>query len=103
MRALLLVILGGIFIGIWFAVVRKLRAGRRHQSEVQKLLKLAAAEGTLTPAQIQAALGYSKEKADAALLRLRQEGLAEFDVDESGAPRYRVAQGAIEARKNKGW
>jgi DNA-binding IclR family transcriptional regulator len=78
-----------------------LRLGPR--TEAQKLLALAAKEGTLTTAQIQAALGLSKKEADEALTNLRREGLAEMDLDEAGAPIYRVQQAALEARKNKGW
>ena len=64
---------------------------------------IAIVTDTLTPAMIQAALGMEKAEADAALTRLRQDGLAEFDVDESGTPVYRVQKGALEARKHKGW
>ena len=103
MRAILLVILGGILMGLWIAFGIRGGARRRRKAEVQKLLALAAQEGTLTPAMIQASLGWSKEKADAQLTRLRQDGLAEFEVDEAGAPRYRVDPAALEARKHKGW
>jgi hypothetical protein len=102
-KAIWLVLVAGVLLGLWFAFGRALTAGRRKKREVQKLLALAAAEGTLTPQMIQAALGYSKEKADKALAGLRKEGLAEFDVDGTGSPVYRVDPKAIEARKGRGW
>jgi hypothetical protein len=103
MRAMWFIIIAGVLLGLWFVFGVGRRKSRRNKAEVQKLLALAAKDGTLTPAMIQAALGMEKEEADAALTRLRQDGLAEFDVDESGTPVYRVQKGAIEARKHKGW
>ena len=47
--------------------------------------------------------GVSKDEAEKQLVELRNEGLAQFDVDENGTPVYRVDPGAIAARKNKGW
>lgn len=104
MRGIWLVIFAGVLVGLWFAFGWKRGRGRRRRkAEVQKLLALAAKDGTLTTAMIQAALGFDKEAADRALTDLRKDGLAEFDVDESGAPVYRVSKDAIEARKHKGW
>ena len=101
MKVVWLLLVAGVVLGLWLFFGG--RGRRRHKAEVQKLLALAAKEGTLTTAQIQAALGLSKKDADDALTHLRQEGLAELDLDETGAPVYRVQQAAIEARKHKGW
>jgi hypothetical protein len=102
-RGLWLVIIAGVLIGLWVALWPRFGRRRRHRLEVQKLLALAAKDGTLTPAMLQASMGLSKEDAEGQLVELRKEGLAEFDVDEEGKPRYRVDPNAIEARKNKGW
>ena len=99
-----MVILAGVMLGLWFAF--GWRAKRRQKlklAEVQKLLALAEKDGLLTPAMIQAALGVEKAQADDALTDLRKEGLAEFEVDENGAPVYRVSKDAVAARKHKGW
>ncbi len=103
MRGLWGVIFAGIVIGLVFAFGWMRSSRRRRRREVQKLLALAAKEGTLTPAMLQAALGYSKEGAEKALGRMRSEGLAQFDVNDSGEPVYRVEQAAMEARKHRGW
>ena len=81
-----------------------LRAGKRaeEKAEVHKLLVLAGEHGTLAPPQLIAA-GYSKEEAADALKLLKQSGLAEFDVDDTGTPVYRLHKSALEARKRKGW
>jgi hypothetical protein len=96
----------GLLIVVLFVVLLALLAGRSAikksaQSEVQKLLKLAK-DGTLSAPQLIAS-GYDKQGAESALKRLRDLGLAEFDVDESGAPVYRVQKAALEAQKHKGW
>jgi hypothetical protein len=103
-RAILAVIVAGVLLGLWLAFGwRKARRSRARRAEVQKLLELAAKDGTLTPAMLQAALGWDKEKAETALSGMSKDGLAQFDVDESGAPVYRVEQKALEARKHRGW
>jgi len=84
----------------WISAVRGARRAER-SAEVQKLLALAAGDGTLTPAMIVAGMGMSKDEADAALLMLRESGVAEFDVDEHGTPVYRVAKGALKLSQRK--
>jgi hypothetical protein len=83
------------------------RSASRHDkrlavvSEQQKLIALGAESGTLTATRVVVALGWTKEEADAALTRLRASGLAEFDVDEAGAPVYRLSKDALAARREK--
>lgn len=98
---LLLILLLLVLVIVWFAT----RGGQRKKrdAEVQKLLAMAAKHGSsLSPPQLMAN-GYTKEEAEAALMHLRSEGLAEFDVDEHGQPVYRVSKTAVEARSRKGW
>jgi hypothetical protein len=94
-----------VVLGLWFAFGWRAKwlQKKMRRAEVQKLLALAAKDGMLTPAMIQASLGMDKKEADEALTDLRKEGLAEFDVDENGAPVYRVSKDAVQARKHKGW
>ena len=91
-----LVIAGGAWL-IWSASTGDKR--RAAALEQQKLLALASEGGTLSSPRIVAALGFSKEEADAALGRLRHNGLVELDLDEAGAPVYRVSKDALAGRQ----
>ena len=92
----LLLLSGGAWL-IWSASTGDKR--RAAALEQHKLLALASEGGTLSSPRIVAALGFSKEEADAALGRLRHNGLVELDLDEAGAPVYRVSKDALAGRQ----
>jgi hypothetical protein len=103
-RVFWLAIFGGVMLGLWlfFGWSRARKRRKLNAAEVQKLLALAAKEGTLTEAMIQAAMDVPKADAAAALADLRDAGLGEAGLDENGAEVFRVNQSAVDARKNKG-
>lgn len=95
-----LLMIGGA-VAIWLSAQRA-DSKRRERNEVQRLLAMVGDQGTLAAPQLVAA-GYTKEEADAALQRLREAGVVQFDVDDTGTPVYRVHAAALEARKRKTW
>ena len=88
-------------VALWRSA-QKTVAKNRERAEVQKLLAMVGDQGTLATPQLVAA-GYTREEAEEALKRLQDSGVAQFDVDETGTPVYRVHQAALEARKRKTW
>ncbi len=96
--------LGVVGLGGWMvATATRSSKARVQAAEQQKLLALVNEGGTLNSPAIQVALGWTKEEADEALTRLRQSGLAELDLDEGGAPVYRVNKDALAVRQRKAW
>ncbi len=103
MRVFWLAILGGVMLGLWlFFGWSRARRRRLKAAEVQKLVALAEKDGLLTEAMVQAALDLPKADAARALTQLSEEGVTEADVDERGAPVFRVNKGALSPRKDKG-
>ncbi len=69
----------------------------RLQRLQRKLLLLAQETGRLNAAEVVAGLSLTREEADAALTKLARDGLAELDLDENGAPVYRVQKVHVRA------
>jgi hypothetical protein len=83
--------LGLAVLGVYMIYRAQLRIARNESVVLNaKLIELGQATGTLTVAQVVAKLSITADEANEALKGLTRDGIAQFDVDDTGAPIYRV-------------